>query len=45
MNVKNTATIQLVATFVTALDQAISFTVTATLVKVSQFNNNYRDHY
>ena len=45
MNVKNTATIQLVATFVTALGQAIGFTVTETLVKVSQFNNHYHDHY
>ena len=38
MNVKNTVTILLVVTFVTALDLAINFTVTATLVKVSQLN-------
>ena len=41
MNAKNTATIQLVATFVTALDQAIGFTVMATLVKVSQCYCDY----
>ena len=33
-NVKNIATTQLVAIFVTVLDLAISFIVTATLVKV-----------
>ena len=38
MNVKNTATIQLVATFAIALDQAIDFIVMETLVKVNQFN-------
>ena len=38
MNVKNTVTTLLVATFVTALDLAIDFTVTATLVKVSHLN-------
>ncbi len=35
MTVRSTATIQLVATCVTALDQAIGFTVTATHVKVN----------
>jgi hypothetical protein len=38
MNVKNTATIQLVATCVTVLGQAIAFTVMAILVKVSLLN-------
>ena len=36
MNVKNIAIIQLAITFATVLDLAIDFTVTETLVKVSQ---------
>jgi hypothetical protein len=38
MTVRSIATIQLVATYATVLDQAIGFTVTATHVKVSQLN-------